>query len=64
MGEERGKARKKGKKNRKWGRAGRKPSHLRYNAEKRWLINKAKKQAKIRKILARKAARKARRNGG
>lgn len=62
MGE--GKARKTGKKNRKWGRAGRKPAHLRYNVEKRWLKNKARKQAKIQKILARKAVRKARRNSG
>jgi hypothetical protein len=62
MGES--KARKTGKKNRKFGRAGRKPAHLRYNAEKRWVKNKERKQAKIRKILARKAARKARRNSG
>ena len=35
--------RKSGKKNRKWGRAGRRPAHKRYNAEKRWEKNKAKR---------------------
>ena len=42
----RGKARKGGKKNRKFGRAWRRPSHNRYNAEKRWEKNKARKIAK------------------
>lgn len=55
---------KKGKKNRKWGRGLRKPAHQRYNAEGRREINKAKKAAKIKKILARKAARKARKDSG
>jgi hypothetical protein len=53
--------RKSGKKNRKWGRAARKPSHHRYNLEKRWEKNKARKAARIKKLLDRKAARKARR---
>lgn len=38
--------RKEGKKNRKIGRASRKPSHLRYNAERRWEKNKARKAKK------------------
>ena len=42
-------SKKKGKKNRKFGRASRKPSHTRYNAEKRWEINKARKKAKNQK---------------
>ena len=42
----RGKARKGGKKNSKFGRAGRRPSNNRYNAEKRWEKNKARKIAK------------------
>ncbi len=49
---------KEGKKNRKYGRSSRKPSHKRYNAERRWEKNKAKKQAKIKKMLAKKARRK------
>ncbi len=36
----------KGKKNRKIGRAKRKPSHIRYTAERRWEINKARRIAK------------------
>jgi hypothetical protein len=52
--------RKSGKKNRKFGRAGRKPSHNRYNAERRWEKNKARRAAKIQKQLEKKAARKAR----
>ena len=36
---------------RKYGRMARKPSHQRYNIEKRWEINKAKKQAKIKKRM-------------
>ena len=43
-----------GKKNRKYGRAGRKPSHARYNAEKRWEKNKAKRIDKQAKKEARK----------
>ena len=35
-----------GKKNRKWGREKRRPSHARYTLEKRWLFNKARKIAK------------------
>jgi len=38
---------KSGKKNRKWGRASRRPSHKRYNDEKRWILNKARKIAKV-----------------
>ena len=41
-----GKARKGGKKNRKFGRAGRRPSHKRYNNEKRWIKNKERKITK------------------
>ena len=53
--------RKSGKKNRKFGRASRRPSHNRYTAEKKWETNKARKAAKIKKMLERKAIRKARR---
>jgi len=53
--------RKKGKSgDRKHGRLKRKPSHVRYTMEMRWLKNKARRQAKIRKMLQNKAARKAR----
>lgn len=45
---------------RKHGRMARKPSHQRYNIEKRWEINKAKKQAKIKKRMERIAAKKVR----
>lgn len=45
---------------RKHGRAGRKPAHQRYNAERRWEINKARRSAKIKKQLEKKAVRKAR----
>ena len=38
--------RKGGKKHRKYGRAGRRPSHKRYNAEQRWVKNKARSIAK------------------
>ena len=41
----------------------RKPAHTRYNMEKRWEKNKAKKAAKIKKLLAKKAARKAEKIG-
>lgn len=42
----RGAARKSGKKNRKFNRAGRRPSHNRYNFEQRWIKNKERKIAK------------------
>ncbi len=48
-----------GQKNRKYGRGLRKPAHQRYVAENRSEKNKARKQARIKKVLARKAARKA-----
>ena len=54
----RNRSRKGGK--RKIGRASRKPSHNRYTLERRWEKNKARKQAKIKKMLEKKAARKAR----
>jgi hypothetical protein len=54
-----GPQRKEGKKHRKYGRAGRRPSHTRYNNERRWEKNKARKAARIKKQLERKAARKA-----
>ncbi len=41
------KARRGGKKNRKWGRESRRPSHARYLSEKRWITNKAQKIAKV-----------------
>lgn len=53
----RSKSRKGGK--RKIGRMGRKPAHNRYTIEKRWEKNKAKKAAKIKRIQAKKEARKA-----
>jgi len=53
-----GTQRKGGKKNRKYGRGLRKPSHIRYNAEGRYEKNKARKQAKHAKRMAKKAARK------
>ncbi len=37
----------------KHGRSAKKPAHLRYNAEKRWEVNKARKAAKRAKKLAR-----------
>lgn len=43
----------------KKGRASRKPAHNRYTNERRWEKNKARKAARIAKILERKAARKA-----
>lgn len=46
--------RKTGKKNRKYGRAGRKPSHNRYNVERRWEKNKARRIAKQAKREAKK----------
>jgi len=55
--------RKKGKSGRKIGRAFRKPAHKRYTEERRWEKNKAKKAAKIAKLLRKKAERKARKTG-
>lgn len=46
---------------RKIGRASRKPSHARYVNERRSETNKARKAARIKKQLERKAARKAKR---
>jgi hypothetical protein len=54
----RGKVRKSGKKNRKFGRAGRRPSHNRYNNEKRWEKNKERKIAKQAKKEAAQKAKK------
>ena len=48
-----------GKKNRKYGRSARKPSHFRYNLEERWKKNKARKAAKQAKKEAKKRAKKA-----
>lgn len=50
--------RKTGKKNRKFGRGMKKPAHARYVAENRHEKNKARKAAKIAKMLAKKKARK------
>ncbi len=47
---------KRGSGTRKHGRSARKQSHLRYNAERRWETNKARKAAKRAKKLARLAA--------
>jgi len=44
----------------KIGRSARKPSHQRYNNERRWEKNKERKAAKIAKDLKRKAVKKAR----
>ena len=49
-----------GKGGRKIGRSSRKPAHGRYNTERRWEKNKARKAVKIAKNLEKKAARKAR----
>ena len=54
--------RKTGKKNRKFGRGMRKPAHARYIAENRREKNKARKAAKIAKMLAKKKARKEKSN--
>ncbi len=43
---------------RKIGRASRKPAHNRYNSEARWEKNKARKAAKIKRRMEKKAARK------
>ena len=47
-----------GKKGRKIGRSAKKPSHSRYNIEKRWEENKIKKAKKIKKLIEKKKARK------
>lgn len=51
--------RKGGKKNRKFNRATRRPSHNRYTMERRWEKNKARRIAKDQKLMEKKAARKA-----
>ena len=52
---------KKGKSgNKKHGRNAKKPAHIRYNAERRWEKNKARKSSKHAKMLEKKALRKAR----
>lgn len=45
---------------RKIGRQSRKPAHNRYNLERRWEVNKAKRAAKIKKAQEKKARRQAR----
>lgn len=50
--------RKGGKKSRKIGRAKRKPAHNRYTIERRWEINKARRIAKQKKLMEKKAAKK------
>jgi len=57
------KRKKEGKKNRKYGRAGRKPSHKRYNAERRWEKNKARRIAKQKRLEEKKKLRKIRKAG-
>jgi hypothetical protein len=56
----------KGKGTKKYGRMGRKPAHQRYNAEKHWETNKARRLAKAakrnEKLASRKAAKTAARN--
>jgi hypothetical protein len=54
--------RKGGKKSRKFGRSARRPAKARYNNERRWEKNKERKAAKIKKVLERKAARKAKKD--
>jgi hypothetical protein len=53
--------RKSGKKNRKFGRSTRRPSHNRYTIERRWEKNKERRAVKIARTMEKKAARKARR---
>jgi hypothetical protein len=48
---------KKGGGGRKIGRASRKPAHNRYTMERRWEKNKARRAAKIKKALEKKARR-------
>jgi len=57
----RSRSRKGGK--RKIGRMARKPAHVRYNNERRWEKNKARKAEKVAKDKAKKAARKAKKIG-
>lgn len=52
--------RKSGKKNRKFNRACRRPSHNRYTSEQRWETNKARRIAKQKKKEAKKRAKLAR----
>jgi len=52
--------RKGGKKNRKFGRANRRPSHNRYTMERRWEKNKARRIAKEQRLVEKKAAKNAR----
>ena len=47
---------------RKIGRSFKKPAHNRYTSERRWETNKAKRAAKIKKALEKKAVKKARKN--
>ena len=47
---------------RKIGRASRKSSHVRYNMERRWESNKARRIAKQKRAEAKKAAKKARKS--
>jgi len=53
---------KKGAGGKKIGRSSRKPSHNRYNIEKRWETNKTRRAAKIKKVLEKKARKKARKS--
>jgi len=53
---------KKGGGGRKIGRSAKKPAHNRYNSERRWETNKAKRAAKIKKALEKKVLKKARKN--
>jgi len=48
----------------KHGRAARKPSHTRYKAEGRRMLNKIRKQKKIEKMLEKKRLRKERKRNG
>jgi len=54
---------KSGKKNRKYGRSDRRPSHTRYNMEERWAKNKARRIAKQARKEAKKHAKLAHKNG-
>ena len=47
-----------GQKNRKYGRAGRRPSHNSYNAQERWKTNKARTIAIQKRLEAKKRAKK------
>lgn len=53
-----------GQKNRKYGRAGRRPSHNSYNVQERWIKNKARTIAKqARKEAKKRAKLEARKSG-